>query len=237
MSLNCCGVDAEFVRNSVTGEVQFLTISVTRFTSRTSQMDNTTFVPTEGHPHMSAEEVEAAVMYIYALYKHMYVVVSWSGTDSDWRHMYTCVVTDEARRVCAFLAQKHVDLAYLLLCHKGYMTGLEHVASQTLKKKKPMASSDVHAMWAVDRGTVLELAKHDATVTCELYLHANSFGTLQWQKRNGTLVRWNVPMHMSGRGNMYIKTVRQGMTLPHPLRVWRRPITRESCVDWLPSRV
>ena len=140
MSLNCCAFDAEFITDD-TGQVRFLTISVSKYNPKDGSIENVTFAPGAGDA-MTAEEVEAAVRFIFQLYKNKNVVVSWSGADSDWRHMHSCVASDEAKSICAFLAMKHVDLAHLLLCDKGYMTGLDVVASNTLRKEKPMPSSD-----------------------------------------------------------------------------------------------
>jgi hypothetical protein len=161
-------------------------------------------------------------------------IVTWNGLKSDFALLAKHV--PEMYRKLAQISNRHVDMAFTMLCHKGFMVGLQRVAESMLAMKKVGESAAVPEKWAMgsakDRESILHHVKQDAKMTLMVFLKAQATRTMYWQNKHGRSMVWNIPMHYSGQGKVYMKTVQQSLTLPAPRKLWAIGIRRRDCHGW-----
>lgn len=231
MVMNYFAFDTEFSFQA-DGSLQFLAIAV----SWSQYAPAVVFSALPLAECMAPHEVAHAVFVMYSMFKARAVPVTWSGTNSDFRLLHNFFVRHGLfghAAMCTEMVMHHVDLAFLMLCDRGHMVGLDAVTHQTLGVEKPIKSSNVDKLWRMDRGKILELVLHDATMTRCLFEYAFQHKVLRWANQSGRVFTWRVPVHKSAANMQYIKTVRQGLLLPHPRKKWKKAITRDSCLDWV----
>lgn len=194
--------------------------------------------PSDMHTNRSSvletDLIEAFAKWLDKRFSDGCTIVTWHGLHSDFSllahhlpHMHSKLVQ---------IADRHVDIAFTMLCHQGFMVGLDRVAQAMVGMKKLGDSSNIPETWTLgsfaDRDGVIQHVKQDARMTLNVFLEACRLRVLQWRDKHGTPHTWMIPMHHSNQGNQYMKTVRQALTLPSPSKLWRLGIRRRDCHGW-----
>ena len=184
-------------------------------------------------------------------------LVTWNGLGFDFQVLAQECQSQEFTRLVAEMALAHIDVAFNMLCDKGYMIGLS-AAAKGLKlsgKLKGMSGALAPVLWTkpdreltpeellaihdlrVEPGTVearrlcLEYVKQDAVTTQQVYVELLKQRSLHWITRSGSWTRspW-VPFVFSDR----IYTCREANETDSPDTGWMTfaPPTRESAIGW-----
>lgn len=180
-------------------------------------------------PSMSPERIMQLVDYLHTMHQAGYSIVTWNGLGFDFD-----VLAEEARDphtalVCVDLAMNHVDIAFHMLCDKGFMIGLEAAAEGlgVAGKTEGMHGSLAPVMWANnrhDQDSVLEYVAQDVRATANVYKAICEKGFLPWISRAGRQNYWRVKD---------LLTVKQALALPQPDTSWMtKPRKREDCLGW-----
>jgi hypothetical protein len=174
---------------------------------------------------MSVEECDALASYLIHQQGAGYPTVSWNGMGFDLPVL---------RRQCSpgmsdaiiSLALGHVDMAFHLLCVKGYMIGLD-TACRGMKlssgKTEGMNGELAMQLWGEGREAqkrVLGYVQQDARLTAELYQALCQSGRLEWTSRSGKANSWSFDR---------LLTVEEALALPKPATSW---MSREFKEQW-----
>jgi hypothetical protein len=182
-----------------------------------------------------------------------YEIVTWNGLKFDF-----AILAEEGSQPekCAVMALDHIDIAFQMLCEKGFMIGLE-TAAEGLGlegKTKGVHGATAPVMWQKDRESqdkVLEYVGQDAKLNVDIYEAIMEKGHLPWTSKRGRLNYWrpNVVVIASGKGHLdghtvsgfylteemetRLLTVKEALKTPLPDTGWMtEPITRRSCYEW-----
>ncbi len=144
-------------------------------------------------------------------------IVTWNGLGFDFR------VLQEASGmnvICQSLAINHIDIAFHMLCDKGFMCKLDKAAQgmNMEGKTEGMTGAIAPELWRRDRASqdmVLEYVKQDAVVTAELYERILEDRQMRWVTGRGNLGYW-YPQMSEGR----LLTVGEAVTLEQPDVSW-----------------
>lgn len=180
---------------------------------------------------LTREEASRLVDRLLAYVEEGSTVVTWNGAAFDFP-----ILGYQSDRLedCRTLALGSVDVAFLMLCAKGFMAGLEAVAKGMGLGGKAEPEGGVMApiLWKRDlksQQRVLRYVARDALLTCQIYMAILAEGFLRWVTASGKRTVWEPPQ-ASGR----LLTVKEALELPLPDTSWmKNPRTRASAVAWM----
>jgi hypothetical protein len=187
-------------------------------------------------PKMDAWEVEQLLQFLESAGKP---VVTWNGLGFDFDVMAEETSFIASARAAAVqervkaLALSHIDVAFQMLCEKGFMCGLNSAAKGMglSGKTEGMSGAKAPTMWAQGRkeqDQVLEYVAQDARTTAELYQAVLDKGFLQWITKRGGASLW-VPTFRDGQ----MLTCQECLALPLPDVSWlSNPWPREKFAGW-----
>jgi hypothetical protein len=159
-------------------------------------------------------------------------VVTWNGLGFDFDILVEeCGDFPERQRVVD-LAMQHTDIAFAMLCDRGFMVSLDSVAEgMRVQGKMPgMRAELAPRMWAQGRSEqeqVLAYVTQDVRSTAAVYRAVLRSRRLDWISRSGRLSSWPLP---GGR----IPRVLEALELPEPDTSWmsRPPWPRSRFYGW-----
>ena len=123
---------------------------------------------------MSGEDVGDLIQYlVWEHYSGSMKVVTWNGLAFDFRVLHDEADTDADRYLCKALALSHIDLAFQMLCEKGFMCGLSAAAMGlgVGDKTEGMSGALAPEMWQEtieDQECVLQYVEQDARLTAQV---------------------------------------------------------------------
>jgi len=181
---------------------------------------------------MSEVECGELANYLYKKHELGYEVITWNGLGFDFDVLCEEVCFPTKERVIE-LALDHIDVAFAMLCAKGYMIGL-NTAAQGMNlpgKTDGMSGALAPAMWQQGREAqekVLEYVGQDAIVTANVYDAITRKQVLYWISRSGRYSYWRVRK---------VLRVNEALKTPEPDTSWMTdPWTREKFVGWIEER-
>lgn len=212
------------------------------------------WIPGEGYPHpwhtlhevdgmidgaMRAGEVDDVVCWLHEMQQDKgYKIITWNGAGFDFQ-----VLSAECSRLemVREIAWDHIDLAFQMLCEKGYMIGLNTAAKGLgVEGKLEGMSGDVApVMWGQDRDAqqkVLKYVGQDARMTGQVYEALLKYGELVWITKKGyrTKSPWTPTFQGNAREKGRLLTVRECLKLPRVDTSWMdKPWARSDFVGWL----
>lgn len=179
---------------------------------------------------MTAEECRELATYLIGCQDSGYTVVTWNGMGFDMRVLAE-ECGDEWHDRIKELTLNHIDMAFHMLCVKGYMIGLS-AAAQGLRvgdKMEGMHGSLAPVMWAEGRESqdkVLSYVMQDALLTSSIYVALKKHGCLPWISRSGKSQAWYL-------GQTGLLPVNRANELPLPDTSWMTsPRLRGDCLEW-----
>jgi len=211
------------------------------------------WIPGEGYPHpwrtryevdgmidgaMRAGEVDEVVLWLHEMQQKGYKIITWNGAGFDFRVLAVeCSHPEMVREI----AWDHIDLAFQMLCEKGYMIGLDTAAKGlgVEGKLEGMSGALAPVMWKQDRDAqqkVLKYVGQDARMTGQLYEALLKWGELVWITKKGyrTKSPWVPTFQGSVRERGRFLTVRECLELPKVDTSWMdKPWDRSQFVGWL----
>lgn len=158
-------------------------------------------------------------------------VVTWNGTSFDWRVLAATLAGEPAAvgRVKR-LALSHIDPAFTMFCHKGFMIGLTTAAAGLGVAGKLDGMTGVEAVTAWQEGRerqelVLRYVGQDCVALALVYRAALKLQGFDWQAKSGRFNSW--------RCATLALTVAEALRVPEPDTSWmHEPRTRAELVGW-----
>lgn len=185
-------------------------------------------------PRMSQERTKQLVDYLWNQYHdNNRFIVTWNGLGFDFRVLEAASGVDPNLR-CRILAANHIDIAFHMLCEKGFMASLSKTAEgmNIPGKTEGMSGALAPQMWRKDRASqdkVLEYVEQDARLTAELYERILEFRAMRWIARSGKLALW-YPGIVEGR----LLTAGEAVELELPDTSWMsEPWDRNKFYGWV----
>lgn len=183
---------------------------------------------------MDSKQVGKLVHRLWSAASEGYLVITWNGLAFDFCALADNAPNAKARRACEVLAlRQHIDIAFAMLCSRGYMIGLE-AAARGLRvpgKIEGMSGKLAVEAWAQGREgqeRVLAYVRQDAQATLDIYQAIMHLGYLPWTSRSGRRQSWS-PERTQNR----LYTVQEATELPEPDTSWMgQPRTRQDCYTW-----
>ncbi len=180
---------------------------------------------------MTPFQVQGLVQYLLDMKAGGWIPLTWNGLGFDFD-----ILAEEARdqRVglyCVGLAVDHYDIAFQMLCDKGFMIGMQAAA---LGLELPGKSEGMHGdlapkLWAqsrADQDKVLAYCKQDVQTTSEIALKAIEYKRIPWTSKAGRPNTWLIK-------SPGLLTVRESLGLPLPDTAWMsEPRSRKSYYEW-----
>lgn len=168
-----------------------------------------------------------------------YNILTWNGLSFDLQ-----LLGHYANRLedCGRIALRHVDMMFLVVCHKGYFLSLDkalkgaNIQSKlhnvTLNDNTTFASmggDKAPLLWRnKEFSAVREYLKVDVEQPLKLARHIENFGYIRWTSNSGKA--------QSLRTNML--TVKEALQLPVPDTSWMKNVKkREEFYNWIPKSV
>ena len=173
-----------------------------------------------------------------------YDIVTWNGLGFDFdvlaEEVQCRAYADESlcdvvkdrmfAEAVAKMAMNSVDPAFVMLCAKGYMIGLNTAAKGlgVEGKTEGMHGDLAPIMWKQGREEqekTIAYVMQDAVATSNVYRAMVELGGVRWISRSGRLNKW---YHSSRDYSVGI-----GLKIPEPDTSWMsEPRTRKSVYDW-----
>ena len=206
---------------------------------------------------LSVEEARAMALDLKRCMDAGATLVTWNGLGFDFPVLAQECQSEKFTRLVAEMALGHIDLAFNMLCDRGFMIKLD-VAAKGLgltgklagmsgalapvlwtKPDRELTSEELLAIHElrVEPGTVearrlcLEYVKQDAVTTQQVYVELLKQGSLGWITRTGKWARtpWT-PFIFSDR----VYTCKEANETDLPDTKWMTfdPPTRESAIGW-----
>ena len=169
-------------------------------------------------PRMSLERAEDLVNYLMQQFnENDRFPVTWNGLGFDFR------VLAEAAKMpgnCSYLAINHIDIAFSMLCSKGFMCGISKAAEgmNIPGKTEGMHGSLAPEMWRgthAEQDKVLEYVEQDARLTAQIYERVVENREMRWVTGRGSLGRWWPEMD-----GERLLTTGEAIELPKPDTSW-----------------
>lgn len=174
-------------------------------------------------------EVQILVDYLYGAWQEGYVPLTWNGLGFDFDIMAEESFDQESAALCANMALHHYDMAFQMLCDKGFMVGMQAAALGLglHGKSEGMHGDLAPKLWAqsrADQDKVIDYVKQDVQTTSEIALRLMETKALTWTSKSGRPNRWPVAK---------LLTVSEALQTPEPDTSWMsQPRTRVSCLKW-----
>lgn len=170
--------------------------------------------------------------YLETTVEEGYSIVTFNGLGFDFRTLYEECQDPLLGPRFKHLALGHVDIAFALFCHRGFMISLDTAANGMglQGKTKGMDGALAPVMWAkgVESQTlVLDYVRQDAQVTLNLFKRITETRYLRWISQSGNVNYWLPP-------DKQLKTVKESLELPEPDTSWMREAwPREKFTGWM----
>ena len=183
---------------------------------------------------MSPGHVRNVVKYLWDYTRRGYSIVTWNGLNFDFDILAEEAEDATARKACEVMAMAHIDIAFAMLCSKGYMIGLDAAAKGLGVEGKPvgMKGSMAPLLWRQSRKNqerILAYVAQDARATFQVYHRIIERKRLPWISKRGLPHYWE-PELIDGR----LLTVSEANGLDKPETAWMtNPLTREACYAWI----
>jgi hypothetical protein len=183
-------------------------------------------------------------------------LVTWNGLGFDFPVLLDAVESQGLRRRLAEIALDHIDMAFVMLCDKGFMISLNKAAQglglsgktegmsgslAPILWNKPERGLTVNEQYAIDalhvepgtqeaRDLCLEYVTQDSRATYEVYQALVEDGALFWETRRGTQSKYPwVPFITNG----HLPTCREAYQTEEPDTSWMTdPWPRERFIGW-----
>jgi hypothetical protein len=188
---------------------------------------------------MTSEECQDLAFYLCAMYGKGFRVVTFNGLGFDLDVLQEECGGGEWLDSCRILALDHIDMAFQMLCQRGFMVGLAAMADGLglAGKTEGMSGALAPKMWAESRkaqNEVLEYVAQDARTTAETYEALLAQKKLWWMTKRGTRTRspWE-PIILKDGDDARLLTVAEALMLPEPDVSWMDdPWPRSKFMGW-----
>lgn len=188
---------------------------------------------------MSPEECQDLAFYLAAMQDGGFRIVTFNGLGFDLDVLQEECGGGEWLDSCRILALDHVDMAFQMLCQKGYMVGLDTMAKglSLSGKTEGMKGSLAPVMWAESREAqdkTLEYVAQDVKATAEVYESLLEQKKLWWTTKRGRRSRspWK-PIILKDGDDARLLTVAEALMLPEPNTSWMdSPWPRSKFAGW-----
>ena len=182
---------------------------------------------------MTPEEIKALLRNLLALQKQGYQVVTWNGAAFDFRVMAAELAGDAPHVAAAQrLALEHVDPAFSMFAHKGFMCGLNAAAAglHVAGKLAGMCGAEAVAAWQASRehqDLVLRYVIEDCAALGRVYAAAARAGGIRWITKAGRASYWPC-------SQIADLTVAEALNAPQPDTSWMtgEVRTRADLLGW-----
>jgi len=191
-------------------------------------------------PFMTKETAQRLVGDMWCEYQKGRIPFTWNGLSFDFALL---AQYSEMPEMCGRLALNGVDGMMLVVCHKGFMLGLDKaLAGAGLESKLhqvklndgttmfSMEGSKAPKLWRDgEYEAVKEYLRVDVIQPLKLADHIESTGELKWVANSGNKNTFRTKM----------LTVKEALKLPVPNTSWMKtpPKSREEFYSWIPERV
>jgi len=188
---------------------------------------------------MTPREIRSLVSYLFREYRdHQRIPITWNGLGFDFDVLsYECEAPLSSS-FCRFLAVSHIDIAFQMLCEKGFMIGL-NAAAKGLKvpgKLEGMKGNKAPVMWAgelIEQERVLQYVRQDVIALVNVYEEIMAGGQLPWISKKGRWNKW-IPTMVKRQERARLLTVGEAITLPEPDTSWMTSkMPRSQFYGWL----
>lgn len=183
--------------------------------------------------HIQPAQLVGLVDYLAVLQTSGCKVVTWNGLGFDFAILADEVFFPRYRQQCRELALGHVDVAFQMLCEKGFMCGLEAAAvgMGVPGKMEEVGGARAPVMWKGsldDQKLVLDYVAQDVRTTAAVYEAVLQRQRLFWKTRAGHVSSY--PPQMKGDR---LLTVQEALALPEPDTSWlTAPWPRSKFAGW-----
>ncbi len=193
-----------------------------------------------GYPSaMTPPEVCTFIRYLAMMAERGYTIASWNGLSFDWQLLARECGDRELAVLCADLARAHVDVAFQMVCERGFMIGLDAAAKGLGLGGKPEGMSGALApeLWAQGweaQEQVLEYVRGDARTLADVHDRLLRARALWWTTKAGK--RAARPWVPCLKGDERFLTVEEALQIPEPEgNDWFQPWDRQRFCAWLPQ--
>lgn len=158
-------------------------------------------------------------------------IVTWNGLGFDFDILVEECRAFPERDETVDLAMHHADMAFAMLCDRGFMVSLDAAAKgMGLQGKLPgMRAELAPVLWAQsaqDQAKVLDYVAQDVAAIADVFQTAHRRGRIDWVNKSGGTSSWRLP---GGR----IPSVSEALLLPEPDTSWMsRPWPRSRFTQW-----
>lgn len=180
-------------------------------------------------PKMDPVSINILIGYLQGAWEDGWVPLTWNGLGFDFDILAEEAADQRGRALCAHLALYHYDMAFHMLCSKGFMIGMQAAAlGLGLHGKSDGMHGDLAPkLWAESRASqdkVVAYVKQDVQTTSEIALKLIETHKLPWTSQKGRRNEWPVPELLN---------VQEALALPEPDTSWMtNPRQRESYYRW-----
>ena len=185
---------------------------------------------------MSPEECRALADYLAARAHIGYQIVTWNGLGFDFDVLQEECGAEDTQTLCRHVAlYDHIDIAFQMLCEKGFMIGLDAAAKGMglAGKTEGMHGDLAPVLWRqgrAEQARVLEYVAQDVRSTVEVYAAICRAQELRWVSRSGRPQLWLPRMMDRDR----LLTVEECLQIPEPDTSWMSaPWPRAKFCGWL----
>ncbi len=190
---------------------------------------------------MSPEECQALVEYLVDHAESGSPILTWNGLGFDLDILQEECGPGYMQDFCHLMAyHDHIDMAFQMLCEKGFMCGLQAAAlgMYLAGKTEGMHGDLAPAMWRQGRAEqdkVLAYCAQDTKTTADLYRAILKRRALYWRTKKGTLSHWGPTLKVNGDvGAPRMLTVEECLQLLEPDTSWMTdPWPRSKFTGWL----
>lgn len=168
-----------------------------------------------------------------------YNILTWNGLSFDLQLLghYASRLDD-----CGRIALSHVDMMFLVVCHKGFFLGLDKaLKGANIESKRhtvelndrtvfsEMNGSKAPLLWRnKEFSAVREYLKVDVEQPLKLARHIENTGQIRWTSNSGKANSLRTEM----------LTVKEALKLPLPNTSWMSdPKPREEFYNWIPMEI
>ena len=193
---------------------------------------------------MSVRECCALLQYLVEQSAAGYDIVTWNGMGFDFRVLAAeCHLDLIDWDNLVDLAWGHIDIAFNMLCDRGFMAGLNKATKGMglSGKKEGMSGALAPAMWQEGRVVqekVLEYVAQDAQATAELYQAIIAARSMTWITMKGVQSNrpWE-PAIITDLGGQRLMTVTEANNLRQPNTSWMdKPRKRSEFTSWASTK-
>lgn len=191
----------------------------------------------EIEPSMGPSKCAQLAAYLVRMQNGGYPILTWNGLGFDFDILAEECQDWVAKPTVIDLALGHIDMAFAMLCAKGFMIGLDTAAKGmgVGGKTEGMHGSLAPQMWAMGReeqSKVLAYVAQDVKATANVYRAICAKGCLTWISRSGRLNFWRVVPYRIGY-TPSIPTVLESLKTPEPDTAWMSdPWHRSKFYGW-----